>query len=72
MDNTPIPTTPEKLLVTVPAAAKMLSVSPRSVYHVVARGQIRLRHIGRSARIHVDDLRAYAASLAAQPVEERP
>ena len=62
---TPTALPPEPLLLTVPAAAKMLSISARSIYNIIARGDIHLRHVGRSRRIHVDDLRRYADSLGA-------
>ena len=62
--TTAVPTTPEPVLVHVQTAAAMLGVCPRTVYTLVKHGQLPIRHIGRAARIHVDDIRRYAASLA--------
>ncbi len=61
---------PEQLLVTIPTAAKMLSISTRSIYNIIARGQLPLRHVGRASRVSLADLRAYAESLSA-PVEAK-
>ncbi len=71
MTTTPPTTLPaETLLVTVPRAAKMLSLSPRSIYVLVSRGDLRLRHVGRASRIHIDDLRAYADTLGSAAAEK--
>ncbi|MCL5770351.1 MAG: helix-turn-helix domain-containing protein [Planctomycetes bacterium] len=59
MDTT---TTPSPLLLRLGEAARMLSVSRRTIYVLVERGDLRLRHIGRASRIHINDLRAYADS----------
>lgn len=67
MDATPNIDTTEVLLLTVPAAARALSICPRSIYAIVARGEPPLQHVGRASRIHIDDIRKFAANLGAQP-----
>ena len=59
--------TPDPVLVRVDTAAAMLSVCPRTIYTLVARGELPLRHVGRAARIHVDDIHKFAAGLGGQP-----
>ena len=56
---------PEQLLVRVDQAARMLAVSRRTLYVLAARGDIHLCHIGRASRIHIDDIRKFAANLGA-------
>ena len=52
----------EPVLVRLGEAARLLGVSRRTVYTLVERGELRLRHIGRASCIRVADLRAYANS----------
>ena len=48
------------LLLTIPEAAKHLSLSPAKLYELIARKKGPLViHIGRSARIAADDLRSW-------------
>jgi excisionase family DNA binding protein len=48
------------LLLTIPEAAKRLSLSPAKLYELIARRKgPPVIHIGRSARIAVHDLRAW-------------
>lgn len=48
------------LLLTIPEAAKRLSLSPAKLYELIARKKGPLViHIGRSARIAADDLRSW-------------
>lgn len=48
------------LLLTIPEAAKRLSLSPAKLYELIARKQgPSVIHIGRSARIAVDDLHTW-------------
>ncbi|MGB8346954.1 MAG: helix-turn-helix domain-containing protein [Ktedonobacteraceae bacterium] len=48
---------PQPLLVTVTQAAKMLGVSRAMVYKLTSKGELRLVHLGRAARVSVADLR---------------
>ena len=58
--------TPELLLVTVPEAGKLLRLSPRTVYNLHRQGKLKIRKIGKSARVSVSDMRAYVDSLQQQ------
>ncbi|MBK8915696.1 MAG: helix-turn-helix domain-containing protein [Phycisphaerales bacterium] len=46
-------------LLTVRTAATLLSLSTRTVQSLISRGDLRVVRIGRSVRIHPDDLNAY-------------
>lgn len=48
-----------QLLVTVSEAAKLLSVSERTVFALTKRGEIGSVRIGRAVRYWVDELRAW-------------
>jgi len=48
---------PQPLLVTVPQAAKMLGVSRATLYRLISKGELRLLHIGRAARVNVSGIR---------------
>ena len=61
---------PEPLLLRLPVAAQMLGISVRTIYILSAQGHLRIRHIGRSSRIALADLRRYADSLSG--TEARP
>ena len=50
---------PKPLLVDSPAAAKMLSVSERTLWTLQASGALPVVRIGRCVRFSVDDLREY-------------
>jgi excisionase family DNA binding protein len=50
-----------RLLVTIPEAAAMLSVSPGSVRQMLARGELRLHRVGRLHRVALSDLERLAA-----------
>lgn len=50
-----------RLAVTMREAAEMLSISERSVWTLVNRGDLRSFKVGRSVRIPIDALRALAA-----------
>ena len=56
-------TVPEPVLLRINEAAKMLAISPRSVYHLVQSGQLKINKIGRSSRIATADVRAFAARI---------
>ncbi len=58
--STNTPTEP-KLAYTYAEAGRALGISPRSVWSLVARGQVRPCRIGRSVRISADELRRFIA-----------
>ncbi len=63
----------EPLLVTAREAADVLSVDLMTVYRLCSAGDLEKRYIGkgtRNFRIPYASLRAYAASLPRDPVEE--
>ena len=64
-----ISTTPEatqdKLLYTVPQAAKRLSLSARTIYSLFNTGALTPIKIGRSTRISAAELTAFVAGLQA-------
>jgi excisionase family DNA binding protein len=51
----------ERLLVTIPEAAALLSLGRSTVYELVQRNKLPVVHIGRAVRVRVDDLRLFAA-----------
>jgi excisionase family DNA binding protein len=53
----------EELLVTVPEAARRLSIARSHLYQHLQRGTIRSVHIGRSRRILVKDLDVFIEDL---------
>lgn len=58
----PIPDpAPEPLLVNARQAGRMLSVCERTIFNLVARGELRAIHIGKSVRFAVEDLKAWIA-----------
>jgi excisionase family DNA binding protein len=57
--------TGERLLVTIPEAASLLSLGRSTVYELVQRREIPVVHIGRAVRVRVEDLRRFAGELAA-------
>ena len=67
------PKTPamEPLLLRIPEAARMLGICTRSLYHLAARGDLPIKHIGRAARISVDDIKKFAANLGTQKEVEK-
>lgn len=63
MDVPPDPTTnTSRLLVDPRHAAAMLSVSPRTLASLTARGEVQSIKIGKSRRYPVDGLRAFVAA----------
>jgi excisionase family DNA binding protein len=50
---------PEKILVTYLEAGRITSLSPRTIWALVARREIPAIRCGRAVRISVDDLRAW-------------
>lgn len=61
MTTTMIPTqpTPQLVLVTVKAAAKMLSLGESTVYAMIASGQLPYIAVGRVKRIAMSDIDAW-------------
>ncbi len=53
--------TPEPLLVNARQAGRMLSVCERTIFNLVARGELKAIHIGKSVRFAVEDLKAWIA-----------
>ncbi len=47
----------EPLLLTAPKAAKMLAISPRTLWTLTQQGVVPCVRLGRSVRYSVDDLR---------------
>lgn len=54
------PNGPNKLLVTLPEAAQMLSISERVIWNLGMRGEIPRVRIGRSVRFRVADIESWA------------
>jgi excisionase family DNA binding protein len=52
-----------KLLLSVPEAAEMLGVSKRTVFLLLASGDLRRKKVRRRTMIHRDDVIRFAASL---------
>jgi excisionase family DNA binding protein len=52
-------TAPEKLQVTIAEAAQLLSYSTRTIYKLLARGELRSVGVGRLRRIPLDELRRW-------------
>ena len=57
------------LLLRLPEAARLLGLSLAYIYVLKDAGKIRVRSIGRAARIHRDDLEAFAAGLPMAPLK---
>ncbi len=56
--------TPEVIFLTIPAAARLLSLSRSTVYDLIRRGQLETVKVGGARRIRVDALRAFERSLS--------
>jgi len=56
--------TGERLLVTIPEAATLLSLGRSTLYELVQRQEIPVVHVGRSVRVRLEDLRKFAGQLA--------
>jgi excisionase family DNA binding protein len=55
------------LMVTAEEAALMLRLSRRTIYLLIASGEIRSVKVGRNRRVPVDALHEYVAELSARP-----
>ena len=60
------PTTPTKLLLTVPEAAKVLGLSRSILYELLLAGEIRSLKIGRSRRLTHEALQEFITRQVAQ------
>lgn len=52
-----------RVLVTIPAAAKALSIGRSTAYELIAAGELEVVHIGRAVRVPVDAIAAYVERL---------
>jgi excisionase family DNA binding protein len=57
--STQITASPAPLLVDTPTAAKMLGISPRTIWSLTATRQLLAVRIGRSVRYSIDDLHSF-------------
>lgn len=57
------PTT-AKLLLTIPEAAARVSLSPRTLYNLFRKKELKCVHVGRSCRIDAAELEAFVGRLA--------
>jgi excisionase family DNA binding protein len=64
METAPHPDEPAKVLLSVEAAARSMSVTSRHVWNLVARGEIRTVSLGRRRLIPVSELARIAAGVA--------
>jgi excisionase family DNA binding protein len=55
----------DKLLYTAVETAKMLNVSRATIYVLIREGKLKPVHIGRSMRVHIDEIRGFVDSLVA-------
>lgn len=55
------------LLLTVPEAAKALSIGRSKAYELISSGVLEVVHIGRCCRVPVDAVAAYIRALRRQP-----
>lgn len=54
----------EKVLYNVNEVAEILNISRAMVYVLIKEEKIKTVHIGRSMRIHIDEIRAFVDSLS--------
>ena len=55
---------PQRLLLTIPQAARSLNISPSMLYALLAKGQgPQVVHLGRAARISATSLRTWVAEV---------
>jgi len=59
----------EKLLYAPEDAARLLAISRSTVYNLMNDGKLKSIHIGRSRRIHIEELYRFVKDLEAQPQE---
>lgn len=59
------PPDPEPLAITIPRAAKLLSLSERQIYYLISDGALPSIKIGRRRLIRVDHLKAFIEAAAA-------
>lgn len=56
-----------KLLLSVPEAAELLGVSKRTVFHLLASGDLARRKVRRRTMIHRDDVFRFATGVGVHP-----
>lgn len=61
--QSPIPTGPAGLLMTIADVAVALGIGRSSVYELIARRDLEVVHVGRSARVPTEALRAFVERL---------
>jgi excisionase family DNA binding protein len=49
----------DRLLLRIPEAAERLALSRAMLYELIARGELRVLHVGRAVRIPVDELQRW-------------
>jgi len=59
-----------KLLVTIPEAAKMLSIGRTKFYELIKAGEIKPKYIGSAARISVAELQEWIARQGEKKCEK--
>ena len=50
---------PEPILLTIPEAARLLSIGRTMAYELISAGELEVVHIGRAARVPVEAVREY-------------
>lgn len=59
------------VLMTIPQAAKMLSLSRAMVYLLIKRGELHCIHIGRAVRVSQSELRRFVQEREAAETRKR-
>jgi len=57
---------PEPILLTIPEAARLLSIGRTLAYELIAAGELEVVHIGRAARVPVEAVREYVERRRAE------
>ena len=60
------------MLLTIPAAARVLSIGRTKTYELIGRGDLEVVHIDGSARVPIDAVRSYVEQLRAEVAESKP
>ena len=56
----------EPILLTIPEAARLLSIGRTMAYKLISAGELEVVHIGRAARVPVDAVREYVERRRAE------
>ena len=59
------PCLPDQILLTIPDAARMLSLGRTMVYELIGAGALEVVHVGRSVRVPVDAVHSFVQSRRA-------